>query len=53
MWKELHIFESYVVIDPKNIKEITEKEIISEDRYRQLVEKYGTNSFIAKWELKQ
>ncbi|MEF3254973.1 MAG: DNA-directed RNA polymerase subunit beta' [Deferribacterales bacterium] len=41
-------FESYVVIDPKNVKEIAEQEIISEDRYRQLVDKYGPNSFVAK-----
>ncbi|MGC8769560.1 DNA-directed RNA polymerase subunit beta', partial [Calditerrivibrio sp.] len=41
-------FESYVVIDPKNVKEVSENEIISEDRYRQIIAKYGPNSIVAK-----
>ncbi|MGA1846790.1 DNA-directed RNA polymerase subunit beta' [Deferribacter abyssi] len=40
-------FESYIVIDPKNTA-LKEKEILSEERYRKLVEEYGPNSFVAK-----
>ncbi len=40
-------FESYVVLDPKNVTEIKEKELLSEEKYRSLVEKYGPNSFVA------
>ncbi|MCA1927504.1 MAG: DNA-directed RNA polymerase subunit beta', partial [Calditerrivibrio sp.] len=41
-------FESYVVIDPKNVKDVAENEVISEERYRQIVEKYGANAIVAK-----
>lgn len=41
-------FESYVVIDPKNVKDVAENEVISEERYRQIIEKYGSNSIVAK-----
>ncbi|KAA0258479.1 DNA-directed RNA polymerase subunit beta' [Deferribacter autotrophicus] len=40
-------FESYIVIDPKNTT-LKEKEILSEERYRKLVEEYGPNAFVAK-----
>jgi DNA-directed RNA polymerase subunit beta' len=41
-------FESYVVVDPKNVKEVVEREVISEERYRQIIEKYGPNAIVAK-----
>ncbi|MCX8084901.1 MAG: DNA-directed RNA polymerase subunit beta' [Calditerrivibrio sp.] len=41
-------FESYVVIDPKQVKEVAENEVISEERYRQIIDKYGPNSIVAK-----
>lgn len=40
-------FESYIVIDPKNTP-LKQNELLSEERYRKLVEEYGPNSFIAK-----
>src|SRR4051794_20588203 len=33
-------FESYIVIDPGDLKEIKEKELLTEDRYRQLVQEF-------------
>lgn len=39
-------FESYIVIDPKNTP-LKEKELISEDKYRKLLEEYGPSSFTA------
>jgi len=40
-------FESYVVIDPGET-ELKEKELVSEDRYRELREQYGDGAFVAK-----
>jgi DNA-directed RNA polymerase subunit beta' len=40
-------FESYIVIDPKNTP-LKEKELITEDRHRKLIEEYGQRGFIAK-----
>ncbi len=40
-------FESYIVTDPKNTP-LKEREILTEDRYRKLVEEYGHNGFSAK-----
>lgn len=40
-------FESYIVTDPKS-SPLKEMEIITEDRYRKLVEDLGPNSFVAK-----
>ena len=40
-------FESYIVIDSGKIEEIDEKQLISEEKYEELVEKYGIESFRA------
>ncbi|MBC7195676.1 MAG: DNA-directed RNA polymerase subunit beta', partial [Deferribacterales bacterium] len=40
-------FESYIVIDPKSTP-LKERELLSEERYRKLVEEYGPNAFVAK-----
>src|SRR5512147_68156 len=40
-------FESYVVIDPGDT-ELKEKELLSEERYREVREQYGEGSFLAK-----
>ncbi len=40
-------FESYIVINPKSTP-LKEKELLSEERYRKLVEEYGHGSFVAK-----
>jgi DNA-directed RNA polymerase subunit beta' len=40
-------FESYIVIDPGDVPELKEKELISEDRYRQLAQQYP-GQFVAK-----
>jgi DNA-directed RNA polymerase subunit beta' len=40
-------FESYVVVDPGQTT-LKKKELLSETRYRKLVEEYGPNSFQAK-----
>ncbi|MGE0640325.1 MAG: DNA-directed RNA polymerase subunit beta' [Thermoanaerobaculia bacterium] len=40
-------FESYVVIDPGDT-ELKEKELVSEDRFRELRTQYGDGAFVAK-----
>ncbi|HEU4389390.1 MAG TPA: DNA-directed RNA polymerase subunit beta', partial [Blastocatellia bacterium] len=40
-------FESYIVIDPGNVSEVKEKELISEERYRQLMQEHA-GKFAAK-----
>jgi DNA-directed RNA polymerase subunit beta' len=40
-------FESYIVIDPGEVPELKEKDLISEDRYRQLAQQYP-GQFVAK-----
>ncbi len=40
-------FESYVVIDPGDT-ELKEQELVSEERYRELRDKHGEDTFIAK-----
>ncbi|MFQ5598399.1 MAG: DNA-directed RNA polymerase subunit beta' [Nitrospiria bacterium] len=40
-------FENYIVIDPKETG-LKEKEIITEDQYRALIEEHGANGFIAE-----
>lgn len=40
-------FESYIVTDPKSTP-LKERELLTEDRYRKLVEENGVNSFEAK-----
>jgi len=40
-------FESYIVIDPKQ-SALKKGELLTEDKYRQLVEKHGIGSFVAK-----
>ena len=40
-------FESYVVIDPIDT-ELKEKELLSEERYRELRDQYGDGGFVAK-----
>jgi len=40
-------FESYVVIDPGET-ELKEKELVSEDRHRELRDQFGDGSFVAK-----
>jgi DNA-directed RNA polymerase subunit beta' len=40
-------FESYIVIDPGDVPELKEKDLISEDRYRQLAQQYP-GQFVAK-----
>ncbi|MCG3115607.1 MAG: DNA-directed RNA polymerase subunit beta' [Candidatus Manganitrophus sp. SA1] len=39
-------FENYIVIDPKDT-DLKEKEILTEDRYRALLEQYGNHGFRA------
>ncbi len=39
-------FENYVVIDPRETA-LKEKELLTEERYRELVKEYGTGSFAA------
>ncbi len=39
-------FESYIVLDPKDTP-LKEKELLSEEKFRRLVEEYGPNSFVA------
>jgi DNA-directed RNA polymerase subunit beta' len=39
-------FENYVVIDPRD-SGLKEKELLTEERYRELVKEHGANSFIA------
>jgi len=39
-------FENYIVVDPKDT-DLKEKEILTEDRYRALLEQYGPNGFRA------
>jgi len=40
-------FESYVVIDPMDT-DLKEKELVSEERYRELRDRHGDGSFLAK-----
>jgi DNA-directed RNA polymerase subunit beta' len=40
-------FESYVVVDPGDT-ELKEQELVSEERFRELRDKYGDGSFVAK-----
>ncbi len=40
-------FESYVVIDPSDT-DLKEKELVSEERYRELRERHGDGAFLAK-----
>jgi DNA-directed RNA polymerase subunit beta' len=40
-------FESYIVIDPGEVPELKEKDLMSEDRYRQLAQQYP-GQFVAK-----
>jgi len=40
-------FENYIVVDPKDTG-LKEKEIISEDQFRELVEEHGPNGFVAE-----
>jgi DNA-directed RNA polymerase subunit beta' len=40
-------FESYVVIDPMDT-DLKEKELVSEERYRELRDRHGEGSFLAK-----
>jgi len=40
-------FESYIVVDPKDTP-LHEKELLTEERYRAAVDKYGIGSFVAK-----
>jgi DNA-directed RNA polymerase subunit beta' len=40
-------FESYIVIDQGNVSEVKEKELISEERYRQLMQEHA-GKFVAK-----
>jgi DNA-directed RNA polymerase subunit beta' len=40
-------YESYIVIDPKNAP-LRKTEILTEDKYRAALEKYGFGSFVAK-----
>ncbi|MEN8154886.1 MAG: DNA-directed RNA polymerase subunit beta' [Acidobacteriota bacterium] len=40
-------FESYIVIDPGDVPNLKFKQILTEEEYMDLVEKYGTDSFKA------
>jgi len=40
-------FEKYVVIDPGDVPELAEKQLLNEEEYRELVEQYGAESFEA------
>jgi DNA-directed RNA polymerase subunit beta' len=40
-------FESYVVVDPGD-SELKEQELLSEERYREMRDKFGEESFVAK-----
>ena len=40
-------FENYVVVDPKNTS-LKEKELLTEDKFRQLTEEHGTSGFRAE-----
>jgi DNA-directed RNA polymerase subunit beta' len=40
-------FENYIVIDPGNVPGLRFKQILSEDEYMEMVEKYGDDSFKA------
>src|SRR5215471_14595313 len=40
-------FESYIVVDPGDVPELKEKDLITEDRYRQLAQQYP-GQFVAK-----
>src|SRR5437870_4448018 len=40
-------FESYIVIDPGDVPELKQRELVAEDRYRQLMQEYP-GRFIAK-----
>ena len=46
--EEIVYFVSFVVIDPRNVSELTYKQVISTTEYRILQSKYGTTSFVAK-----
>ncbi len=41
-------FESYIVIDPGEVPDLKEKDLLSDERYRQLVKDYPGKSFLAK-----
>ncbi len=38
-------FVNYIVIDPGNVTELTKKQIITDNEYRNLLEKYSVNDF--------
>lgn len=40
--------EAYAVIDPGRVKELNKGDIISEEKYEELLEKYGEDAFVAK-----
>ncbi|MBI4853150.1 MAG: DNA-directed RNA polymerase subunit beta' [Acidobacteria bacterium] len=41
-------FESYIVIDPGDVPDLKEKDLVSDERYRQLAKDYPGKSFFAK-----
>ena len=41
-------FENYVVLDPGELKQLKYKQVLTEDEYGELVEKYGEDSFKAE-----
>jgi len=40
-------FESYIVLDPKNVPTLKYKQVLSEDEYQEHVAKYGEDAFRA------
>src|SRR5690242_19236324 len=41
-------FESYIVIDPGDVPDLKEKDLVSDELYRQLTKDYPGKSFLAK-----
>ncbi len=41
-------FESYIVIEPGDVPDLKEKDLVSDERYRQLAKDYPGKSFLAK-----
>jgi len=41
-------FESYITIDAGDIADLKERDLLSDERYRQLVKDHGNNKFLAK-----
>ncbi len=41
-------YDKYIVLDPKNVPELKFKQVLSEQEYRELQEKFGSDSFRAE-----